>query len=500
MRSLLLVALAVLAAPAAPAQVDCNADPVLVDTQEKADLFGCVTVPNNLTITGSVTSLAGLSELTAVGGDLKVKDAPLLPSLAGLEGLDSIGGRLRIEGDNDLLTEVTALSGLQSLGQLYLFDTSALTRPPTLSGLTSTGSIQIVAVGSAFASLDGLETIESVGGSFSINSAFGLTDITGLSGLQSVGSGLTLLRVASLTSLDGLQNLRTIASTFDLRLNGSLTNVDALADVESVGGLGFFLQGNPSLERCSVGLGPVLTSGGANGSFISDNDPEGDCNSDDDVLAAFNALPGEGDLTGALAYGTCPEPPAALAAGRQRCRVQASGTLSANHGQRYTVFLRLTDGAGFSRIAFRGEIKPQAGQSVSQSIAFTTKGTDPATTLTLELVAEAGSVAAPGGAAVVLGSVTMQKAGASLAAAERLSVFPNPAAEAATLRFAVAEAGRASLVIYDALGREVARPVDGAVSGLVEATVDASGLPAGVYMARLVTAGAVQTARLSVVR
>ena len=70
----------------------------------------------------------------------------------------------------------------------------------------------------------------------------------------------------------------------------------------------------------------------------------------------------------------------------------------------------------------------------------------------------------------------------------------------ATLSFSVAEAGEATLVVYDALGREVARLVDGAVEGLVEVSVDASALPAGLYVARLVVEGRVETSRFSVVR
>ena len=55
-------------------------------------------------------------------------------------------------------------------------------------------------------------------------------------------------------------------------------------------------------------------------------------------------------------------------------------------------------------------------------------------------------------------------------------------------------------MVYDALGREIARPVDGTVSGAVEASFDASGLPAGLYVARLTTAAGMETVRLSVVR
>ena len=84
--------------------------------------------------------------------------------------------------------------------------------------------------------------------------------------------------------------------------------------------------------------------------------------------------------------------------------------------------------------------------------------------------------------------------------AQALAVFPNPTTDAATLRFAVVEQTVATLAIYDALGREVARPVDGQVSGAVEASFETAGLPAGLYVARLVTAAGTETVRLSVVR
>ena len=62
----------------------------------------------------------------------------------------------------------------------------------------------------------------------------------------------------------------------------------------------------------------------------------------------------------------------------------------------------------------------------------------------------------------------------------------------------MAEHTEATLAVYDALGREVARPVDGVVTGAVEAAFDASGLPAGPYVARLVTEAGTEAVRLSV--
>ena len=197
-------------------------------------------------------------------------------------------------------------------------------------------------------------------------------------------------------------------------------------------------------------------------------------------------------VMGFLAYGTCP---AALPAGRFRCAVEASGTNNLTVGQRYTVFLRVAE---TGRIAFRGETKPEGLEDLTQDVRFRTVASDPAA-FTLELVVEMGSVASPSGEALVIGSLAFTK-GAGLRAAEALTVYPNPTASQATLRFAVAEQAEATLVVYDALGREVARPVEGAVSGVVEASFDGSDLPAGLYVARLTTAQGSETVRLSVVR
>ena len=50
--------------------------------------------------------------------------------------------------------------------------------------------------------------------------------------------------------------------------------------------------------------------------------------------------------------------------------------------------------------------------------------------------------------------------------------------------------------MYDALGREVARPV----SGFVDVRLDAAAPPAGLYLVRLVVGDRVETVRFSVVR
>ncbi len=79
--------------------------------------------------------------------------------------------------------------------------------------------------------------------------------------------------------------------------------------------------------------------------------------------------------------------------------------------------------------------------------------------------------------------------------------YPNPFSRSATVGFALPEAGRVRLAVYDVLGREVVRLVDGEVeAGRHEALLDGASLPAGVYLVRLVTESRTETQRITLVR
>jgi hypothetical protein len=99
----------------------------------------------------------------------------------------------------------------------------------------------------------------------------------------------------------------------------------------------------------------------------------------------------------------------------------------------------------------------------------------------------------PGGAA---------RAGEALPAAFALhGAAPNPLRGEAEIRYDLPEASPVSLVVYDVLGRAVARLVDEAQeAGYQRARFDGSGLPSGVYVVRLVAGSFVATERVTVVR
>ncbi len=78
---------------------------------------------------------------------------------------------------------------------------------------------------------------------------------------------------------------------------------------------------------------------------------------------------------------------------------------------------------------------------------------------------------------------------------------PNPATAGATVRFALARGGHATLDLVDRLGRRVASLIDGALPpGEHARPVDLAGLPDGLYFVRLRVGEAVATQRLVIVR
>jgi hypothetical protein len=79
--------------------------------------------------------------------------------------------------------------------------------------------------------------------------------------------------------------------------------------------------------------------------------------------------------------------------------------------------------------------------------------------------------------------------------------YPNPFNPQTMIGFALPQSAQVRLVVYDMLGREVARLLEGTLSaGRHEVVFDASGLPTGVYLYRLEADGFVQTRRMLLIK
>lgn len=90
---------------------------------------------------------------------------------------------------------------------------------------------------------------------------------------------------------------------------------------------------------------------------------------------------------------------------------------------------------------------------------------------------------------------------ATLPTPPRFQIAPNPARRAAVIKVAMPIAAHLSVSIFDALGRRVASLVDGPhPAGPHALTLDATSLPPGTYLVRMVADELVLTQRLAVVR
>ncbi|MEM6784257.1 MAG: T9SS type A sorting domain-containing protein, partial [Bacteroidota bacterium] len=108
--------------------------------------------------------------------------------------------------------------------------------------------------------------------------------------------------------------------------------------------------------------------------------------------------------------------------------------------------------------------------------------------------------AAGGDGLRVAGAVPSVASTASTPTAPVLAVYPNPTGGTATVALFVGTATEARVVVYDVLGRAVARLHDGAATARLRLSLDTASLPAGVYVVRAEAGDAVLTRRLTVVR
>ena len=81
------------------------------------------------------------------------------------------------------------------------------------------------------------------------------------------------------------------------------------------------------------------------------------------------------------------------------------------------------------------------------------------------------------------------------------AAYPNPFNPTAEIGFDLPEASNVRLVVYDVMGREVARLADGLMgAGSHRVRFEAAGLPSGVYLYRLEAGAFAQTERMTLVK
>ncbi len=152
-----------------------------------------------------------------------------------LKDYTSVAGSLIIRGK---IKSLEGLDSLTSIGRsLYISGDKKRTYMTNLAGLRnikSVGGNLYIKNNEALKSLSGLQNIETIGGDLEILYNTSLTDLSGLDGLMSVGGTLDFMGNTCLTSLVGLENLTSIRGSLYIYDNDALANLSSIQNITSI--------------------------------------------------------------------------------------------------------------------------------------------------------------------------------------------------------------------------------------------------------------------------
>jgi len=170
--------------------------------------------------TEQLTTLAPLSNLRVLGGELIIDSADGLTSLHGLENLEEIQSNGLFSGKDPIDR------GISIAFNKNLEDISAF------SQLKSTRYNLHISHNPKLKTLKGLEGFEKVGRYLVIQDNSSLADISALGNLKEVTENTIIVRNKSLNNLEGLENLEKTAAV-EITNNGNLPNLLDLAALKA---------------------------------------------------------------------------------------------------------------------------------------------------------------------------------------------------------------------------------------------------------------------------
>jgi hypothetical protein len=211
--------------------------------------YGCSVITGSLTISGNdITDLAGLSGITSVG-TLWIINNPALENLSGLHSLTSIGSSCACTAfgltisNNPGLSNVDGLSALTSVGGMVKIQGNpVLTNINGLSHLTHVGTNRdfgdqsiVIQSNPMITSLTPFSGLSgSIGGVYIIDND-ALTDLQGLHHINKIlGAGLEISGNANLTSISGLSKISTVNLRIKVSDNASLPDLNGFKSLYGI--------------------------------------------------------------------------------------------------------------------------------------------------------------------------------------------------------------------------------------------------------------------------
>lgn len=260
----------------------------------KGNMLSCNTLVGNLTISSAnINSLAGMTFLKTITGNLTIQNNSILPTINGLDSLRKVGNTLTIVG-NGTLTHINGLLRLDTIGlDLTIQNNAALTQVGGLAQVDRVGRNLNVSSNNSLGDCAGLcyliKTPASVGGSrtvtnnpspcssitevkikcnendcpnqdyilttqaevntfiasfydcdsiignLNIEGGNSINNISGLSFITYIGGSLTIHNNNLLTTLSGFNNLQKVNWALRIENNAALTNMTQLKRLKHIG-------------------------------------------------------------------------------------------------------------------------------------------------------------------------------------------------------------------------------------------------------------------------
>jgi hypothetical protein len=240
---------------------DCTevAGALLIGGDNPTDISDLTPLSNLSVINGqlqvsntSLTSLAGLGNVTTVAGNIVIRQNASLTSTGGLNSLTNIGGSMEIS-QNPVLVNLNGLTGITGLnGSLLVQINASLQNITGLSGLTSVGGSFHISRNGALQNVNGLNSLISIGGNFLIDENVALTNVDGLNGLTQIGQTLQVSKNTMLTNLDGLSNMTSLGAGLTILDNSALTDISGLGAIDPTAIISLSIANNAQLAVCNL--------------------------------------------------------------------------------------------------------------------------------------------------------------------------------------------------------------------------------------------------------
>lgn len=212
----------------------CSGTEIFTTQQQVTDFFtsgngaGCTTFTGDLFFNdASITDFSLASNLTTVTGFVTIQNSNAT-NFNGFHNITSIGTDLAIINAPNI-TDMTGFDALTSIGDDFIFQNN-----------------------DAVTSFAGLENLTTIGGYANIPENASLVDFTGLNNLTSIGEYLWIDDNDAMTSLNGLGSLASLGGYLKVELNDALTTLAGLDVLDYTTITDLIITSNTTLATCEI--------------------------------------------------------------------------------------------------------------------------------------------------------------------------------------------------------------------------------------------------------